>query len=124
MKDSQEHKNEQLDRLLASVPAPKAPEWFEARTLARLRREGKASMMERVQAALFSRSGVAAAFAACMLVVLGLSVLQPHKNEGTQVANGVKGQVEGLEGEKFDDALEAFVSYSQEVQQWDQDFFR
>lgn len=122
MKEGQDQQDEKLDRLLKSVQAPKAPDWFEARTRARLRREREQSVSGGVWAFLFSRPMAWTSLAACIVALLGIAAVRMGGDMDVPEQASVPEEM--VDDEKLQDALDAFVSYSQEVQQWDQDFFR
>ena len=104
---------DKLDHLLASSPMPKAPAWFEARTLARLRVEQEKLTLWSRMLAFIQDQGRAIAAArivtACVCALMAFffwqSVLKPGARQ--QMAD-----------KKLFDAFSAFNSYVVEQEGW------
>lgn len=120
------HKSQEeaLTLLLKQLPAPLAPDWFEAKTLARLRREreGEESWWGK-----FNLSWRWALGGITVAVVLALSIflLEPMLKSSDEVAGSAsKTELsDSAEGDRLLAALDAFASYSDEIKDWDQEPF-
>ena len=118
MKEMNPNTQDGLDRLLASAPMPKAPAWFEARTLARLRREKELpGLWSRILAVLQNQERAVIVARLMTLAVFALvacffwhSVLKPEPRRY-------------LADRKMFDAFSAFTSYTTEQENWNNSGF-
>jgi hypothetical protein len=101
MKEKKTHEDDALDALLRLVARPQAPDWFEARTLARLRRE-------RAEAPPFGfRLFRKVAMGCCVVLLILIGGLTLHRQQASE--------------DPLFAALEAFESYTQEASEWNQE---
>jgi len=98
-----------LDQLLNKVSAPKAPPWFQEKTLARLRRE-KAQGSRCIDLAFWLKPAPVGALAGVLLVVV--MALQFHQKP-----------VDPMADVSLESALDAFASYTDESSAWGADPF-
>jgi hypothetical protein len=110
--------DEQLDQLLGRAAPPPAPDWFEARVLARLRREREAGFWGRLalSAVRLPRLGLAAA-------VLAVSLSGAFLYLKTGPAHVRMAAASDYSEDQVYAALEAFVSFNQEGAEWSTDTF-
>lgn len=106
-----ERKDEILDRILEAHPPPPAPDWFEARLMARIRSEKEERESTRIQwLALIRVAAVGVVAVFLLLAVFDYSgTISPG---GTEVSQA-----------ELHEALDALASYQQEAEQWSYDLF-
>jgi hypothetical protein len=122
MKENPSEQDQALDALLGKVKNPPAPDWFEARTLARLRRERECE----AQRSWFSFGhvwryltlGVASALVAGLLVFS----MKDEKASSVEVSQPILSSSVG-EQEALFAALDAFDSYTQQAEEWNQEIY-
>lgn len=101
-----------LDRLLSENPPPAAPDWFEARLMARIRAEVPApSQRSWLRQFNFTRVLAFGALAGAILLAV------------TQWNGQPSGSEPELSQKMLNEALDALVSYQQESDQWSYEIF-
>jgi hypothetical protein len=105
-----------LDALLKLAEAPKAPGWFEARTLARLRRERE----EKPSYSFMHWKLLRYLGAVACLLVLAAVVTQVLRQDGTAEKTVAMSQFQTQDEQLFA-ALDAFDSYTKEAKEWNQE---
>ncbi|MEO0453031.1 MAG: hypothetical protein AAFY98_02695 [Verrucomicrobiota bacterium] len=113
-KDQTRNSDELLDQLLTEMPAPEAPDWFEARLMARLRRE-KEQSAPLFSFGLFAKPWILGLGATA---VLALTLLLNQPQEGAVTVESAE-----ISKEEINEALTAFASYQQEATQWSYELF-
>jgi hypothetical protein len=113
MKEDYEKENEALAALLNKVELPKAPAWFEARTLARLRRENDRERFHVFKVLRYVLVGACASLVTFIIIqhaYLEQPLATPLAKQETQ-------------DEQLYAALDAFVSYTQQAKEWNQEAY-
>lgn len=118
MKENLNKQEDALDSLLKLAETPKAPDWFEARTVSRLRREREkgSSFFSFFDAMVLRYAGLAGVTA--VLVLLGISGFPSGQNRSEETGVTVASEVQD---EQFFAALDAFDSYVQQASEWNQE---
>lgn len=120
MKEDLNKQDEALDSLLKLAENPQAPDWFEARTLARLRREREEASSFSAFLNLFSGKALRSAGLLALLAVacgLGFQTLRKDSpgKESTAAVN--------VQDEQLFAAFDAFDSYARQANEWNQELF-
>ncbi|MDD5260411.1 MAG: hypothetical protein PHD76_01040 [Methylacidiphilales bacterium] len=119
MKTMKQEPSDPLDRLLAEAPMPKAPAWFEAKTLARLRREeqNRAQWPGFVAVFLTARGRFFAACAVGCTALLILGITLAWQGGSKPVSAGT------VADNNMFDAFAAFKSVATEEDAWNSEGF-
>lgn len=110
MNKATSQQEEKLDQLLELARPVSAPAWFEARTLARLRRERE----QGPTVALWFLRSIGVAGATCLLAVGIFGLMQQDSKVLPPLAQD---KVVPEQGQVFA-ALEAFASYTSDAEEW------